>query len=293
MFLSEVTEQEVSKTIRELKTKKSDDVNGMSTWLLKQCQIGLAGPLTEIINLSFKSGIFPNSLKAAKVIPIFKKGDTLQPSNYRPISILPVLSKVFEKLFMRRMLSFFEEFNILSNNQFGFRKGKSTVDAIIRLVDMIVNDLDKHNMTLSVFLDLSKAFDCVEHNILLDRLWFCGVRGLPHRWLKSYLSDRSQQVQVNGVFSHTTTLRYGVPQGSILGPLLFLVYVNDLNSVIPRGKIVQYADDTTLCFSSNKIEEIELVSFGEINSCIQYFEKKILKLIPQNQAACYSEAAPL
>lgn len=271
MALVPVSEEEVEKAIKQIPAKKSNDSNYVSPWLIKRCSKHILSPLTHLINLSFQSGIFPLSLKTAKVTPIFKKGDSSCQNNYRPISILPTFSKIFEKLFLAQIISFLEKYSLLSTNQFGFRKGKSTTEAVVRLVDMIVENIEDRKPTQGVFLDLSKAFDCVDHTILLQKLEQHGIRGLPQLWLKSFLSNRTQTVQIENQQSNKIELRYGVPQGSILSPLLFLVYVNDISSSLLHGKLFQYADDSTLCFSSNSKINLEVESFMDLNNCIQAF----------------------
>lgn len=151
------------------------------------------------------------------------------------------------------------------------QKKKSTIDAINNLVENIVDGLEKREHVLSIFLDLSKAFDCVHHEILLHQLEACGIRGLPHKWLSSYLVSRNQYVQISNCLSEKIKITQGVPQGSILGPILFLIYVNKIASVARSGKLVLYADDTTLSSKGKSIEELEITSFIELNSCIQYF----------------------
>lgn len=277
MALYPVSEQEVTRVIQGLKDKKSCDIDGISVWLLKRCFKQLLTPLTKLINMSFEQGIFPSVLKTAKVTPIFKKDDPCLASNYRPISILPVMSKVFEKVFLTRFEQFLDRFHIISSEQFGFRKNKSTIDAVTTLIESVVDGLERKEHVLSIFLDLSKAFDCVHHETLLYQLTTCGVRGLPHEWLSSYLWDRNQCVQIANSLSGKVEMAYGVPQGSILGPVLFLLYVNKLNSSILKGNVVQYADDTTLCIRAKTKHELEINSFLELNSCIQYFSTLNLK----------------
>lgn len=273
MMLAPVTEQEVAHVIQQLPSKKTYDTNYMSTWLIKKCVKNIVSPLTALVNDSFQSGIFPNALKKAKVVPILKKDDPHLINNYRPISILPVFSKIFEKLFLTQLLKFLEKYNLLSKDQFGFRAGKSTTDAVMSLVDLIVEGIENKEHTLSVFLDLSKAFDCVDHQILLQKLNHYGVRGVPLAWLDSYLNNRTQYVSISVHSSSNLKLKYGVPQGSILSPLLFLIYVNDVGSALQYGHLVQYADDMTLLYKSVSTELLEMQSFLDLNSCIQHFRK--------------------
>ena len=171
-------------------------------------------------------GIFPSKLKLAKVIPIYKKDDRHILDNYQPISLLSTMSKVFEKVFFHQVYDYFSSNNLFYENQYGFRKKHSTELAAIELVDRILGHLDQGNIPISVFLDLSKAFDTINHAILIQKLSFYGLRAIPLKWFQSYLENRHQYTDFCGAKSPQTKIMTGVPQGSILGPLLFIIYMN-------------------------------------------------------------------
>ena len=191
--------------------------------LLKIIADLIIAPLCKIINNSFSSGIFPEALKLCKVIPIHKCESTLEPNNYRPISLLSIFDKIIEKLMHKQLYGFLNENNILFENQFGFRKNNSTSFALMQITETIKESIDNKKYGCGIFIDLRKAFDTVNHEILLRKLDHYGIRGTALTWYKSYLSNRKQYVFHNGESSQYQTIRSGVPLGSVLGPLLFLI----------------------------------------------------------------------
>ena len=214
-----------------------------------------------MFNLALKSGVYPCKLKIAKVIPIYKKGDSTQINNYRPISILNTVNKIFEKILYSRLIKYINDFDILYKYQFGFREGHSTEHAIIEIVDNIRFSLDNNNMTCGIFLDLTKAFDTVNHEILIGKLEHYGIRGKALELFRSYLENRKQYTSLNNFNSNTKSITCGVPQGSVLGPLFFILFINDLPNCCPLGNVRIFADDTNIFFHANNIQEI--INTGE------------------------------
>jgi len=201
------------------------------------------------VNKSFAEGNVPNLLKIAKVCPIYKAGEATKISNYRPISVLPSFSKIFEKLVYNRLISYLTKFSILYEHQYGFRSSMSTSLAILEMVERITDAIDSNKFSVGIFIDLSKAFDTINHKILLNKLEFYGIRGTALSWFTSYLSNRQQYVLFNGTASPRLPVTCGVPQGSILGPILFLLYINDIVKVSPLLHFILFADDTNIFMS--------------------------------------------
>ena len=216
----------------------------------------IKSPLTHIFNLSIKFGIFPDKLKISKVIPVHKANSKSNMNNYRPISLLPVFSKILEKIIQKRLNQFLHDNNILSSVQHGFIKLKSTTSATLNLTDHMLNSFDHNLFSVGVFLDLSKAFDCVNHDILIHKLEHIGIRQTSLNLIKSYLSNRKQFVHFNNTNSSFKILTHSVPQGSILGPLLFNIYINDIKNSVNKLKLVLYADDSCFYQSHHEIHTL-------------------------------------
>ena len=218
--------------------------------------------MADLFNLSFLTGVFPSVLKTAKVVPVFKKDSKLDYSNYRPISLLINIEKILEKLIYKRLYTSLNNNSIIYNLQFGFRQQYSTSHALINITEIIRKALDDGNIGCGVFVDLQKAFDTVDHQILLAKLSHYGIRKVSNDWFKSYPSNRSQYVSISGYDSGLAAINCGVPQGSVLGPLLFLLYINNLNQAIKFCKVHHFADDTNLSCLGNSIKEILALSLS-------------------------------
>ena len=277
MFLSNVTDNEINRLIRNLKDSAAgwDDIESK---IIKMGHDTLTKPLTHLCNLSLNNGVFPTQLKLAKVVPIFKSGDIMSFNNYRPVSVLPIFSKILERVMYTRFLNYLNKHKILYEFQFGFRGGHSTYMPLIVLVDKISKALENGECVIGLFLDFSKAFDTINHSILFEKLHHYGIRGVALEWFKSYMSNRSQYVLYNGYASCTKTVTCGVPQGSVLGPLLFLVYVNDLAHVSKTLFSLMFADDTNMFMSGINVEILSYQFNTELMNVVKWLQTNKLSL---------------
>ena len=241
-----VNSDDVLKILNKMKAKTSSDADGMSMILLKLIKEDLADPIALLINQSLASGIFPTKFKLAKVLPLMKKPNNYGIENFRPISLLNTVSKVLEKCVFNQVYNYFDYNKLFFVSQYGYRKCHSTENACLELIDRISHQLDSKQTPICLFLDLSKAFDTLDHNILLSKLQYYGLTDTPLKWFSSYLSERQQYVELDGLKSSTAPINTGVPQGSILGPLLFIIYINDINNASKIFNASLYADDTSL-----------------------------------------------
>ena len=270
-FLTPLTSHEVIQYISELDSNKATKSECPPIKYIKLSSKLIAPIIAKIVNQCIEEGIFPDNLKIAEVIPIFKKGIKTDPSNYRPISLLSPFSKIFERHIYKNLLSFITKHQILYNYQYGFRQNSSTEIAVTQVVESLVHKVEQNDIVCAIFLDLAKAFDTVDHSILISKLCHYGIRGKPLMLLENYLSNRHQVTAANTCKSSPTVIKCGVPQGSILGPLLFLLYINDLpNCCLFEVKL--FADDACLILNNKCHQLLEITANNELNKVNEWMQ---------------------
>ena len=270
--LKPVKPEQVLDIVKALKNSKSTGLDNLDTYIVKLVAPSILPALTHIINLSIREGTFPALWKKAKIIPLLKKGDALNPKNYRPVALLPIFSKIMERVVFVQLVNYLENNNLLHPNHHGSRASHSTASALLQMHDTWLHEVEADNMVGVMMIDLSATFDMVDHDLLLEKLKLHGLDGPAIQWIQSYLTDRSQTVCVDGCLSPLLRIQCGVPQGSVLGPLLYILFTNDLPEVIhdahvappsctalnmhcpPCGSLVNYVDDGTYSFASKDPE---------------------------------------
>ena len=266
LFCEPVSAKEIENEILLLPNNKACGLYSIPLSFLKIARSIVSFHLANLFNLSVQTGDYPSKLKIAKVIPVYKEDDNTEPSNYRPISLLSIFNRLFEKVMYSRLMDFIEKNNILSDSQYGFRKRHSTHHAVLDIIDQIHSNLDSKLYTCAIFLDLKKAFDTVNHEILLKKLYLYGIRGCVQDWFASYLSNRTQTTSIESNISSKQPINFGIPQGSILGPVLFLLYINDITKCSTLFKFHLFADDTNILYSNKCPKTLERQVNIELNN---------------------------
>ena len=277
-FINATTESEILSLITKLDTSKANGPYDIPIYLIKLAKENISKPITTIFNNSFATGIFPQYLKLSRIIPLYKGDSSYMVSNYRPISLLSPFSKILEKLACSRLLDYFNKKDLFYKYQFGFRKNYSTTLALIEITDNFLKSIDNGLYTCGIFLDFSKAFDTVNHEILLGKLKHYGIRGLAYRWFENYLFNRRQFVSIGNVSSEYTDLICGIPQGSTLGPILFLIYINDIHTCSKLLSIRLFADDTNVFYSDKNLNNLEQIINEELIKLTDWLRANKLSL---------------
>ena len=284
LYLAPTTMFEVKELINKLPQKTSSGYDNISNTLLKQLNEVVARPLSLIFNKSLEEGIFPDQMKLADVFPLFKSKERSESTNYRPISLLLTMSKLFEKIVYRRTYKFLEKHDKLYAGQYGFREGHSCESAVSELISVAIKGQQEGMYTLALFLDLSKAFDSLEHSVLLKKLERYGMRGKSNDWFASYLTDRKMRVKCTVTstgkleYSEYKSVTYGTPQGSCLGPLIFIIFTNDLHKQLMSSSSLLFADDTTLYMTHRNLRYLRWCMEEDMKSLIAWFKANKLTL---------------
>lgn len=292
MFFSPTSPSEIENVVKSLKSRKAPGIDGMKTETIKIIIEYISEALAFIYNLSMVTGVYPEHLKKTVIIPIHKTGNRDCLNNYRPIALLSVFAKILEKLIRMRLSNYLTKINYLSKMQFGFRKGLRIEDAMLNLLEPVYEGINKNKKVASLFLDIRKAFDSVNHSILLDKLSRAGVRGVCRDWFESFLTNRTQQVRILGGFSAPRQVECGVPQGSGLSTELFLIFINDLCDGKMNGKLTSFADDTALTYGADSREQLDSQIHRDIQNLTLWFHINALKVNVEKTKLLYYKLRP-
>ena len=286
-----VTAIQIDNLLNKLKRKKSTGLDGIPPSLLRDCSSVIAAPLSHIINLSMSTGVYPTDWKRSKIIPVYKSGSNNNIENYRPISVIPAISKIAEKVIHSQLTNYLEENSLINDDQFGFRRLRSTEHAAIQFTDNIKKKVNEGKLVGSVFIDLTKAFDTLSHSKLLLKLSSYGINNNELDWFKDYLFNRSQCVQYNNSLSKEEKVSCGVPQGSIVGPLLFTLFFNDFYTCLKHSRAVKYADDTVIYLAGKDTFIIESRLSADMQAISNWCtdNELILNLKKAKLSSCYLE----
>ena len=281
IYFYPTNETEICNIVNLFKSNKASGLDDFSPSIIKSVIGTISKPLCHIYNMSMNEGIFPDKLKIARVTPIYKKGDKSEVSNYRPISVLSCFSKILEKIIYKRVITFLDKNDILSKNQFGFRNKYSTSMALVDICNKIVDTFEENSFMIGIFIDLSKAFDTINHSIMLSKLRHYGIRGIAYNWFSSYLSNRCQCTKYKSSVSSLKQISCGVPQGSLLGPLLFILYINDIENSSPLFSFLLYADDTNIIYRHKDLNELQRQANDNLKKVSVWFRANKLSVNPQ------------
>ena len=280
LFLEPVSPGEVLEIIMNMGKKHSLDVNDIPFKVIQHVSTDIMKPLSHAINLSIEKGVFPTNLKTSKIIPIFKKGSTLCANDHRGVAIVNNFSKIYEKCLCRRLLRFLHSNDFFDHNQFGFLKGRSTNHAIVKLINFISDSINRNEYVVGIFLDAMKAFDSVNHAILISKLENAGIRGNALNWFKSYLSGRNQKVKIGEAWSELQEINISVLQGSILGVILFIIFINDLQYASDKALAVIFADDDSSLLAHSDLNELNKIVNEELDKICNWYKANKLAIHP-------------
>ena len=278
-FFNTVMASEIETEILSISLNKAHGLYSCPTIILRSIRHILSKPLADIMNKSVSQGVYPSKSKHAKVIPVYKSDDETDPGNYRPISLLSNFNRIFEKVMFKRLKMFLDQNDILFRSQYGFRDKYSTQHAILDIVNTVQSNMDKKLYTCGIFIDLKKSIRYSQpHSVLLSKLHHYGIRGVVNDWFSSYLSGRLQTTKVEMTVSSKATTPCGVPQGSVLGPLLFLIYINDIPNSSSKLSFCLFADDTNMLFADNNLRSLEATVNNELKNVCDWLTANKLTL---------------